>query len=204
MHCEPVRERTELLLQHGASLAETMQELHNIYIDFDRWQATKVGAHDCGGGCAACCYHWVDDVYSFEGALIAAYLKKAHPTLVAQFKEFAKDDVEAMKDLAETLSSDLEDPETELLLQFMELKRPCPLLSAEGMCLAYDVRPLTCRSFFSGNKGLCQPESCRSDDKGGPFLITPGEEAEELLDELHFVFDEGKGSSLRGLLAELL
>ena len=34
--------------------------------------------------------------------------------------------------------------------------RPCGLLTAEGHCAVYSIRPMTCRGFHSFSKSACQ------------------------------------------------
>jgi Fe-S-cluster containining protein len=98
-------------------------------------------ASDCREGCAWCC-HLTVGTAAPEVLRIAAYLRK---TL-------------APDELTATLARVRETAERKQSLrpdQRSRARMPCPLL-AENRCLAYPVRPLTCRGFNSTDAVQCE------------------------------------------------
>ena len=89
--------------------------------------------HACAPGCSFCCFLWVDAM-PLEVIRIADYLQRtASPDDLAEVR----------RRLRERLSAPLGD-------------RPCGLLTAEGHCAVYAIRPMTCRGFHSFSKSACQ------------------------------------------------
>ena len=80
-----------------------------------------------------CCFLWTD-VMPLEVLRIADHLlRTASPDDLAEVR----------RRLGERLSAPLGD-------------RPCGLLTAEGRCAVYSIRPMTCRGFHSFSKSACQ------------------------------------------------
>jgi uncharacterized protein len=89
--------------------------------------------HACAAGCSFCCFLWVDAM-PLEVVRIADYLQRTT----------SPDDLaEVRRRLRERLSAPLGD-------------RPCGLLTAEGHCAVYAIRPMTCQGFHSFSKSACQ------------------------------------------------
>jgi Fe-S-cluster containining protein len=169
----------------------------------------------CRKGCAACCCHWVEDVNSFEAEIMAAYLKARHPEKVGRIVTQCAKDENTLTDLNAIVESKLAaagtdpavaglDPVDLLLASFYRLRSPCPLLE-KNRCLAYPVRPLTCRMYVS----FSAPEACvpgDSDNDDIPtYLFDLDEKANEIIDALHFRFRKFKDDTgLRSLLAKYL
>lgn len=90
-------------------------------------------AHACAPGCSFCCYLWTDAL-PLEILRIADYLQRtASP----------EDLAELCRRLGERLAAPLG-------------QRPCGLLTADGRCAVYALRPMTCRGFHSFSKPSCQ------------------------------------------------
>ncbi len=52
----------------------------------------------CRKGCTYCCYHWVEDVYSFEAEIITEYIRTHFPQKIEMIIEmFAEDESEFSK-----------------------------------------------------------------------------------------------------------
>ncbi len=153
---------------------------------------------DCKSGCWNCCCHWVEDVYFFEGEAIYEYLKKHFPERISSIISDSEASVRTMEEIYDHNhnSSDID-----LLQEFYKQELPCPLLGSEGKCIAYEVRPITCRSFFSEDrKRFCiSPDSS---DKSGTYMVGPKLEIEDLLDDLHLKYCEIETTSLRSMLVE--
>jgi Fe-S-cluster containining protein len=109
-----------------------LEQLHNAADDAVRhWpQRTE---HACAPQCFFCCFLWTD-VMPLEVLRIADHLlRTASPDDLAEVR----------RRLRERLSAPLGD-------------RPCGLLTAEGRCAVYPIRPMTCRGFHSFSKSACQ------------------------------------------------
>jgi Fe-S-cluster containining protein len=168
----------------------------------------------CGKGCAVCCCHWVEDVYSFEAEIIVDYLKKNHGGSIPSIVEKCRSAIgrfERLREIVEqklsTVKSTLkqEIDGTELLLaSFYQLKSECPLLD-NGGCMIYRVRPLTCRMYVSfSDPARCTPESI-NEGKTPTYLFDPEEEVDHLIGQLHVRFMKFQGDTgLRSLLLKYL
>jgi Fe-S-cluster containining protein len=90
-------------------------------------------AHACAPGCTFCCFLWTDAL-PLEVLRIADHL---HRTT-------SPDDLaEVRQRLRQRLSAPLG-------------HRPCGLLTTDGRCAVYAIRPMTCRGFHSFSKSACQ------------------------------------------------
>lgn len=172
----------------------------------------------CQKGCAYCCYHWVEDVYSFEAEIIGDFIKKNYPERINAIISALREDERILIDLNTIVEKKLttEFSKTELtelkdinsidllLASFYQLKRPCILLSEKKTCLIYPVRPLTCRIYISFSKPeLCSPEYINKSDMA-TYLLDLEESASDLLDKLHDKYDRYQKSGLRALLIDYL
>ncbi|MDG5814240.1 YkgJ family cysteine cluster protein [Chitinispirillales bacterium ANBcel5] len=184
---------------------------------FDLYQKLVVENHSdnktCYKGCQWCCYHWVEDVNSFEAQIIAQYIRNTIPHKIEQIKEQCVSDIECIQNLdslvsdkiAEENLGDEFDPTFLLLSSFYQLKRPCPLLEKDGLCSIYPVRPLTCRVYMSfSDPGRCKPGHINDSDIP-TYILDLEEEANEIIDSLHFKFQRFEDdTSLRSLLLKHL
>jgi Fe-S-cluster containining protein len=187
---------------------------------FSRYQEIVLGSYQrratCRAGCSFCCYHWVEDVYSFEAAIIADYLQRILPSQIERIVAALRQDEAWLERLDRNVGKRLRDPALAeqfddadwinlLLGSFYQLKRLCPLIDAQGFCSIYALRPLTCRAYMSFfDPSYCKPAHI---DIGNPttYLLEPGEEASALMDELHFRYVKVQGdTSLRSQLLRLL
>ncbi len=167
----------------------------------------------CKRGCAYCCNHWVEDVNSFEAEIIAEYLRKYFPDSIEKIVAQCIED-EAILNNIEKLTidrmSDIDDTGTidyiDLVLSvFYQMNRTCPLLSENGACSIYKVRPLTCRIYMSfSENALCAPEYQETDDIP-TYLLNLDENASEILDRLHFRYQRfPEETGLRSMLVKYL
>jgi Fe-S-cluster containining protein len=185
---------------------------------FHRFQESVMNAHgkrpSCTPGCACCCNHWVEDVYSFEASIIADHITRFLPSRIDAIIACCKADEKRLvvldeiieKKLSRYPEKDLEDIDrTDVLLAgFYQLERPCPLLRTDGRCGIYEVRPLTCRIYFSFSDPLrCAP--CYINESDTPtYLLDMEEEASALLDALHDRYKRSDKTGLRALLIDYL
>jgi Fe-S-cluster containining protein len=189
--------------------------------DIDIFQQQMIAGSDysvtCTRGCATCCYHWVEDVNSFEAEIIADKIRRMFPHRVGEILRGCRDDCEELERLDVLVQNRLEehdvrqssgpaiDPVDLLLHVFYRLGRPCPLLDAEGCCMVYDERPLTCRMYLSFSDPIrCDPEYITTSSTS-TFLVDLSESANTILDRLHFAHMRFEGDTgLRSLLARYL
>ena len=221
-----VHKKILLLLQHLLSLnvsspldEEFRRKYDEFLFLFHQFQnkvlteyAKKV---TCKRGCYYCCYHWVEDVYSFEGELIAEYIRAHFPEKIEVIIMKCNEDEEHLTHLHTVMEqkliehqSDKEVPdidETDLLLaSFYHLALPCVFLSDDKTCSIYAVRPLTCRMYMSfSDPELCKPEHINASEIP-TYLLDLEEDANKLLDALHEKFDHYNKSSLRSLICDYL
>jgi Fe-S-cluster containining protein len=136
----------------------------------------------CGPGCTACC-HQIFHVHPIEFEVILNRIA-SDPELRKNFAELSARRQQLTAEHLETITeiSKIED-HLEFILQWIKLKIPCALLSPEGRCLAYDVRPLACSTYMT----LSPPRVCAIDPKG--YMSTPmtklKDEAWAAIAELH-------------------
>lgn len=117
----------------------------------------------CGKGCNACCCQLIT-VYPKEAEMIAEYLD----TIVKggkreRFKRKLNEQIELLAShgiTAETvreISDKGGDDELSLKEMYVTLDIPCPLLTEEGTCMVYPVRPVSCWDYRCYGK----PEDCK-------------------------------------------
>lgn len=180
------------------------QQLHKIYDEYcESVIDTEKKQVACLKGCSLCCNHWVEDVYSFESNAIINFLKVNYPKLLQRISIESSGAEQEMEELSNLFT--FED-ETQLLQKFYELNIPCPLLNAEGDCIIYEVRPLTCRSFFSRDRNRFCQTPVIDDEIDGTYMVLFGEQIESILDEIHFLVDNYHSvpTSLRSMLANCI
>ena len=187
---------------------------------FEKYQHTVIqaGPHtpSCKKGCGICCYHYAEDVYSFEVEIIAEHLRMHReneiPTII---KVLESDEIwrariksavtRAMGKSRYARGLKDSDPYDIVLSGFYQLKRPCPLLDKDGSCSIYSVRPLTCRIYVSfSHPRYCKPENI-NEGKAATYLLDLEKGASDLFDALHFMYDEAQGDTgLRSMLLKRL
>jgi Fe-S-cluster containining protein len=200
-----------------------VREFGEVVRLFDALQSLRLsdeGKHAvCAMGCTACCNHWVEDVYSYEAEMAIAYIRRSAPDRIPSIVSRSQDDMREMEALDRVLSKRLHEqprlraeakkrhwePVDLLLASFYQLRRPCPLLEESGACLIYPVRPMTCRSYLS----LKDPRHCDADyineEEITTVIVDLAEDANSLLDRMHFVYDRfGGDTSLRSLMGTYL
>jgi len=168
----------------------------------------------CGKGCCACCFHWVEDVNSFEAEIITDTVRRFASKRIVHILNTAVEDIRKMEFLDRIVEAKLEETglgETEnidstdlLLASYYQFRRTCPLLD-NGSCSIYSVRPLTCRIYMSfSDVARCSPDYINTGDIP-TYLLDLEEEANSLIDQLHFRYIRYEGdTSLRSLLVSYL
>ena len=166
----------------------------------------------CRKGCASCCFHWVEDVNSFEAEIIAEHIRSKMPEMVQKIIDQCAADEAELERLAAIVSAKIYEmecskiDETDLLLSvFYQMKRPCPFLNEDKSCAIYSIRPVTCRIYMSfSDVKKCDPEYINDNDIP-TYLLNLEEEASAILDRIHFKFQKFEDDTgLRSLVCKYL
>lgn len=125
--------------------------LKNIYTSYDKF--SKEISHVCKIGCASCCTQNVS-VTTLESYYILEWLKKNNKLdLLKVLDHISTEKLSrpaiTTNELAYKCLNRIEPPEEDV----PSASTPCPFLdNKEKTCLIYEVRPLSCRIFFSEKK----------------------------------------------------
>lgn len=173
-------------------------------------------AVSCARGCNTCCCHWVEDTNSFEAEMIADYVRQRLPERVDAIVKRCESDERCLAYLDSIVELKLPesesgagdgpfDPVDVLLAAFYQFRRQCPFIGENGDCVIYPVRPLTCRIYVSfADPTWCEPDQING-DRLATYLLDMEEEANDLLDTLHFKYNRyGDDTGLRSLVAKYL
>lgn len=193
---------TEFVSRNDRSLKSVEQFLKSFYNEFDAYQKEKLlrGSYivDCKAGCSECCNHWVEDVYGFEAEVIIEKLKRDLPDLVEPVSQKAKNSCDSFESI---IAEDPESDELTLLNGFYRERIACPLLDENGLCMIYELRPLTCRGFFSENFEQYCTVKGDENQNNGTYMVLPPENIQSLLDDIHLEWYQGFPTSLRSVLS---
>lgn len=138
--------RLPVLVEHSIGRVETTrQDLAQQFEAALLSEAKTAGASiACTPGCASCCYHPIY-VSILEAIPIYRHLVR-HQKWTTALKERLEDIGNKQMITAYEV----------WLLSLI----PCPLLSEDKRCIAYDARPLACRTMFSvGDPYYCHPHN---------------------------------------------
>lgn len=130
--------------------AETTQEMQQVFFDAHadveklRHAASQLPGNEtaCAAGCVYCCYYTVS-LRAHEIVQILEHIR-AHFT-ATEIKEIL---------IQASLNRKLMKKLTHDQIEHTNIR--CPLLSKEGLCRCYEVRPLNCRRNNSRNVDLCR------------------------------------------------
>ena len=203
------------LMPYDEEFFQTWRRVLDLY---DRFQDEVMRASGitivCGPGCSTCCFHWVEDVNSFEAMIISRYLMNHFPGSTGTVIESFKNDhaaVDSLKNLVDekiaeysAAGDDLPDHYELLLSCFYQLERPCALLDVKGRCMIYPVRPLTCRNYLNlRDRNVCLPDLINTEEPA-TFILDISETATARIEILHRRFERGNDTSLRRQMLILL
>ncbi len=190
------------------------EEFRRSYMDamklYDDYQRESVAASGdklaCHEGCWICCCHYAEDVYSFEAEIIASHVKKLPAEARAQIEESCETAVYGIERLKNIVREKLalheyesisakSDPAEILLNSYYQLRNRCPFLDQADRCAIYEIRPLTCRAYINlGDPSVCPPEMINEADTV-TYILDLDDEANALLDELHFRYEKYPGDT---------
>lgn len=145
----------------------------------------------CGPGCGNCCHHYPMSIEPFEQISFYANIREREDLFQIleacvmrqeKFSEFAE------KALAREEPS--EDPEEDALHEFFARQYTCPFLRNDGCCGVYEVRPVTCRMYFSQTA----PEFCTAEwlqtEKNKSFIVYLPDYIEEAIAEISEYYED--------------
>lgn len=194
---------------------EFYEKYCKILVLYDRYRQELLNASGitvvCSEGCSLCCCHWVEDVNSFEAAVISRYLKRYYPDKVGDVIKSFVEDTEVFDSLRvvvdekaaeySSFPDEIGDRYELLLSCFYQLERPCALLDEKGRCVVYPVRPLSCRDYINlRDSEVCHPERI-NEEENATLVMFPPDTISQKLEILHRRFDSGSDNmSLRSLL----
>lgn len=193
---------TDFISRNNRSKESVELFLINFYEEFDKFQKETFQSGnylvDCRAGCSECCNHWVEDVYGFEAELI---LERVKLTDSETQEQIARRAVSSIYQFERIISNDPGADELTLLNTFYRERIPCPLLDENGLCRFYEVRPLTCRGFFSESfERYCSGKGDEN-QQSGTYMVLPSEKIQSLLDDIHLGWYKGFPTSLRSVLS---
>jgi hypothetical protein len=143
----------------------------------------------CREGCAFCCYQTVGTAAP-EVLRIVSYLRQ---TLTADQMQTTQARVRERAEQRRALRPD----------QRGRARSPCPLL-VENRCIAYNVRPLTCRGFNSADASACERAMQTGNAAGVPAYVPQRRLCTFVLDGMRAGLEEARlASQLLELTAAL-
>ncbi|GEL78125.1 YkgJ family cysteine cluster protein [Tenuibacillus multivorans] len=105
-------------------------------------------APSCQMGCAFCCYFPII-VSKLEAKMIIASIESMPEERRQAIKRHLRDYYSKYEGLVKEATS-LDFQEHDIKYDYMKKQLPCPLLNTEtNTCMAYDVRPLPCRTYVN-------------------------------------------------------
>lgn len=128
----------------------SISEARAVQIDLDhkferevRGQVSKDGkVITCTPGCASCCYHPIE-ISVLEGALMYRWL-----VLNGRWTSALKEKLQEAADKQYGVSYEV----------WLLSLTPCPMLTSDNLCGAYEARPFICRAYYStGDPYFCHP-----------------------------------------------
>jgi len=130
---------------------EIEREYRSLLGDVDNWfkRCLEAGgtAFSCRGGCSACC-RGLFDITLLDAFLLKSAFKSLTPATQEEVRQKCHSRLDELQQRWPGLSQPYllnGLPEQEWSEMPEDDETPCPLLDADGLCLIYNSRPLTCR-----------------------------------------------------------
>jgi hypothetical protein len=126
----------------------------------------------CKVGCSACCYMQIH-ISSSEALGLAVFIMD-HPTLRANLTKYVENVIQlwSKPSLVKRFKDKPPRPSQQQDIHW-GFQIPCPLLTADDMCAAYDLRPLRCRA----HQVCSPPENCAPGGKSDQIaMLRPSRE----------------------------
>jgi len=153
--------RTTFQLPHlTRKLYGKVLKAHQRYLQYKLNQLRKHGREPtCKRGCAFCCQFMPSGISALEVIFLydEMHQQKHFSRTFRRFLERQEVIEEISADYRKREQSPVQKGRSvseEILLEYRQKRIPCPLLTTDGVCLLYSVRPFVCREYFS-----CSPPS---------------------------------------------
>jgi Fe-S-cluster containining protein len=158
------------------------ERLPPLYQAYDKYVATVLQTEDrhitCGSGCSACCHHYVSSVEPFE--ILAIHLRIRNSSRYSDLLFGCHNRTSKFEQIRHEEGEDVEADDRALYRYFLR-GAACPFLGKGGTCGIYDIRPMSCRMFFSESS----PRFCSGTALASPwnrnFQVELPDVAEEAL-----------------------
>ena len=163
--------------------------MSKFYAAYDAFVYAALHVEDrpvtCSKSCSACCRHFVSSVEPFELATIHRFIREreSYPdTLFASHKNSVVYEkiMQAEIDSAKDEKAEMEASDRALYRYFLK-GRACPFLEQDGACGIYEVRPMSCRMFFSESPARFCAGKAIASPWNRNFQIELPQEAEDAL-----------------------
>lgn len=210
------------LVQELPNIMKFTDEYHNLYMKYlDAVLPQQPRPIQCRPACGNCCHHYPMSVEPFELIFLYANLRKRDDLLdimeacqlrSSMFERFYEQrktqDRESLPMNADPAkvseSDDLDDRAEDLALHdYFSAWKPCPFSDAAGDCMAYKIRPVSCRMYFSEtDPKYCTPEHLQKPENDSYIVYLPDsiEDAVYRVSE-HYALLDLPESYFGGLLA---
>lgn len=198
------------------------EEYHNLYMKYlDAVLPQQPRPIQCRPACGNCCHHYPMSVEPFELVFLYAHLRKREDLLdilegcqlrSSMFEGFYEarkaadqDSLPVNGDPAKmTDPGEFDDRAEDLALHdYFSAWKPCPFSNPVGDCMAYKIRPVSCRMYFSEtDPEFCTPEHLQKPENDSYIVYLPDsiEDAVYRVSE-HYALLDLPESYFGGLLA---
>lgn len=145
----------------------------------------------CGPGCGNCCHHYPMSIEPFEHIAFYAALRNREDLFsILEACVLRQEKFSGFAEAALSAEAPSEDPEEDALHEFFARGYTCPFLRDDGCCGVYDVRPVTCRMYFSQTDPCyCTPEFLQT-EKNKSFIVYLPDYIEEAIAEISEYYED--------------
>lgn len=164
--------------------------LNQVNTEVEKIEAISELKPTCQMGCAFCCYFPII-ITELEAKLLkqsmAIFPHERRDKIISHLKNYY---TKYQSKIAQATSLDFKD-DIQFKKAYRQLDLPCPLLDSEtNQCLAYEVRPIPCRTYVNyTNPKVCQAKRMPKETVSFEFLYYPYFEA--LNDFMSWLYEDG-------------
>lgn len=181
------------LAQELPNIIKFTERYHRLYMQYlDAVLPQHTKPIQCRPACGNCCHHYPMSVEPFELVYLYANLRKRDDLLgimeacqarSSMFENFFEkrrnqdpDTLPRHPDPAKAIEYDGSDSLAEdvALHDYFSAWKPCPFSNPVGDCMAYKIRPVSCRMYFSeSDPKFCTPEHLLTPDNDSYIVYLP-------------------------------
>ncbi len=191
--------------QNPVPLDLFVEKVKEIYVLVDRYFSSAnellEGSIACNSQCVNCCSHYPSSVEPFELFFIYAKIRQRSDIEQLLVKCFSRTEIfesllaQAKESLTESEAEDL------ALKEYFQSQKLCPF-NQDGHCSIYEIRPISCRMYFSLTpETYCTPDHIET-DKNRSFIHYFSDQVELSIEDLKRDWEDWElsDSLYRGLL----